>query len=160
MIRLIVAMDQKQGIAKQGIQPWHIPEDAAYFRDQTKLYGGHVLVGSTTFKTFEHPLSDRQNYVLTHDKNPIEGAMLVHDLHKFLNEFKDRDLWVGGGANVFAQVLEMNMADELLVTAIEADFGCNQFFPPIPANFEHAEQSDLREQNGFIFTYNRFVKKA
>src|SRR5665213_105571 len=105
MIRLIAALDRTRGIAKQGFQPWFIPEDTQSFKQLTKQYGGNVLVGSTTFKTFKGPMSERQNYVLTRDKTPIEGVELVHDLEPFLKQYQEKDLWVVGGANVFAQVI-------------------------------------------------------
>jgi dihydrofolate reductase len=158
MIRLIAAIDRKRGIAKGGIQPWYIPGDGHYFDEQTKKYGGAVLVGSTTFRTFQEPLADRQNYVLTRDKAPIIGAEVVNDLEKFLKDFQDKDLWVVGGANVFAQVVQTGEADELYLTHIEADFGCNQFFPEYNQAFKLTEKSDLHEENGFIFSYAKYAK--
>lgn len=158
MIRLIAALDRQRGIGKHGGQPWHIPEDEGYFAEQTKSHGGHVLVGSTTFQTFTGPLSNRQNYLLTRNKEPVDGVELVHDLDKFLHEFQDRDLWVIGGANVFSQVLELDKADELYLTHIEADFGCHQFFPEYEDEFSLIGQSELQEQNGFIFSYRRYSK--
>jgi len=158
MIRLIAAIDRKKGIAKGGLQPWHIPEDEQYFTEQTKQYGGTVLVGGTTFRTFREPLSGRRNYVLTRDKTPLAGAEIVDDLDKFLKDFQDKDLWVVGGANVYAQVLQAGRADELYLTHIQADFGCNQFFPEYESAFQLAEQSDLHEQNGFIFSFARYTK--
>lgn len=158
MNRLIVAMDRKRGMAKQGIFPWYIPEDEEYYDKQTRTYGGNVLMGNTTFKTLHGPMPDRRNYVLTHDKTPISGVELVHDLDKFLKDFQDTDLWVIGGANVFSQVMQADRADELYITHIEADFNCNQFFPEYEQSFKLAEKSDLHEQNGFIFSYARYVK--
>lgn len=158
MIRLIVAYDRQQGIAKQGFQPWKIPEDETYFSEMTKSLGGTILIGSTTFKTLKGPLSGRKNYVLTTDNTEIEGVELVHDLSKFLKDFTDKDLWVVGGANVYGQVLELGLADELYITKIEADFGCNQFFPAFGDAFKLIKQSDLHEQNGFIFKYEIYSK--
>jgi dihydrofolate reductase len=77
MIRLIVAHDRQRGIAKQGFQPWKIPEDETYFSEKTKSCGGIILLGSTTYKTLKGPLPDRKNYVLTSDKTPIDGVELV-----------------------------------------------------------------------------------
>ena len=159
MIRLIVAIDRRRGLAKQGFQPWYIPDDERYFNEHTKSYGGDILIGAITFKTLRQPLSERQNYVLTRDKNPIEGAELVHDLEKYLKDYQDRDLWVVGGANVFSQVIEADKADELYITHIEADFGCTQFFPEFVEKFELAEESDLHEQNGFIYKYAVYKKE-
>lgn len=160
MNRLIVAVDRKLGLAKQGFQPWYIPNDEQYFTDQTKKYGGHVLYGSRTYELslLRKPLVERQNYMLTRDKTPVEGLEVVNDLAKFLNDFHDRDLWVIGGANVFAQVMQAGKADELYITHIEADFGCNQFFPEYEQAFKLAEKSDLHEENGFIFSYAKYVR--
>lgn len=158
MIRLIAAIDRNRGIGKNGGQPWYIPEDEAYFAQQTKSHGGHVLVGSTTFKTFHGPLADRQNYVLTRSKDTVDGAELVHDLEKFLDHFQDSDLWVIGGADVFSQVIGLERADELYLTKIEADFGCQQFFPPYEDRFSLVGEGELQEQNGFIFSYHRYAK--
>lgn len=155
MIRHIVAFDQKLGIAKNGGQPWNIPEDSQYFRDQTKSHGGQVLVGMTTFKTFEHPLSDRTNFVVTHQTEPIDGVIFVHDLPKFFAEVKG-DIWVAGGASIFAQTL--GVADELYITRIEADFGCDQFYTSFDETFSLALQSEEKQQNGFQYRFEVYVR--
>lgn len=159
MNRLIVAVDRKLGLAKRGFQPWYIPNDERYFKEQTKSHGGDVLIGKTTFQGFKNgPLSGRQNYVLTHSTEPIEGVTLVHDLNKFLEDFRDKDLWIVGGAKVFDEVMKLGKADELYITHIDADFGCDQFFPAYEHAFKLAEQTDPEEQNGFTFTYARYFK--
>lgn len=162
MNRLIAAIDRKHGVAKQGILPWFIPEDEAYFTNKTKEFGGNVLTGSTTFAhTYKHgSLSGRQNFILTHNTEPIDGVTLVNDLAKFLEEFKDKELWVAGGANVFTQVMELGQADELYLTMIDADFGCNQFFPDFNKEYVLKEQSEAKEQNGFHFTFAIYTKKT
>jgi dihydrofolate reductase len=158
MNRLIVALDRKRGLARKGILPWHIPEDEKYFTDQTKTHGGNVLTGGTTFRhTYHGPLADRQNFILTHDPTPIPGVTLVHDLKEFLANFKDKDLWIAGGATVFEQVMNSGYADELYLTRIDADFGCDQFFPDYN-DYKLVKESDPREQNGFRFTYAVYAK--
>ena len=158
MIRLIAAIDRKRGLARHSILPWSIPEDEQYFTDQTKKYGGNVLTGATTYRnTYHGPLKDRQNFILTHDKTPIEGVILVHNLNGFLQDFQE-DLWVAGGAAVFDQVIKLDQADELYLTHIDADFGCDQFFPEYEERFKLVEQSEPREQNGFRFHYARYAK--
>ncbi len=158
MIRLIAAIDRKQGIGKDGFQPWLIPDDEAYFTSHTKDYGGNILVGNTTYKLFHGPLAERDNYVLTRDNTPIEGVELVHNLEKFLKDLQGHDLWVIGGANVFSQIMQLGKADELYLTRIEADFGCNQFFPDFSQGFSLQERSDLHEQNGFLYSYEIYTK--
>jgi dihydrofolate reductase len=158
MNRLIVAIDRQRGLAKKGYMPWYIPEDEAYFTEQTKSLGGITLTGKKTFLTFQGPLKERENYILTHDKTPIQGVTLIHDLDKFLTDFADKDVWVVGGAKVFEQVMQAGKADELYITHIDADFNCDQFFPDYKDEFILKEQSEELEQNGFRFRYAIYTK--
>jgi dihydrofolate reductase len=160
MIRLIAAIDRKRGIAKNGIMPWNIPEDEQFFTDQTKSLGGNVLSGGTTFRDAynSQPLAGRQNYILTRSTDPIEGATVVNNIEKFLNEFTD-DLWVAGGAKVFDEVIKLGKADELYLTLIDADFGCDTIFPEYDG-FGLIDKGEDREQNGFHFKYARFWRKT
>ncbi len=158
MIRLIVAIDRKSGLAKKGFQPWYLPEDERYFTEKTKSFGGENLIGSTTFKTFQGPLTERKNYVLTRDDTPIEGVELVHNIENFLKTYKGKDLWIVGGTNVFQQVMDLGYADELYITHIDADFGCDQFFPEYNDKFVLSSTSENREENGFTFQYCVYTK--
>jgi len=159
MIRFIAAIDRKRGIAKHGGLPWYIPEDEKYFTAQTKTFGAHVLTGGKTFRdTYRsRPLAKRTNYILTRHDDHIPGAIVVHDLATLLDEFKDKDLWVAGGAEVFEQIMDMDRADELYITHIDADFGCDQSFPEFEDKFKKIEESEVREQNGFRFTYAKYI---
>jgi dihydrofolate reductase len=159
MIRFIVAIDRQRGIAKHGFMPWNIPEDEAYFTDKTKSLGGNVLTGGVTFREayLGKPLQDRQNFILTRDTTPIEGVTVVNDIDSFLNDFQD-DLWVAGGANVFEQII--GRADELYLTHIGADFGCDQFMPDYKDQFELLDKGETREQNGFQYYYAVYKRKT
>ncbi len=155
MIRLIAAIDRENGIAKHGIIPWKIPTDKQYFIEQTKKYGGICLIGRTTFLTFSRPLVDRQNFVLTHQSEVPAGVESVHNLANFLAE--QSDVWVIGGASVFAQTIEQ--ADQLYLTPIDANFGCNSFFPEYKTIFKRVSQSELQEENGFKFRFEVWTRK-
>ena len=160
MILLIAAIDRKKGLAKNGSMPWKIPEDTRYFMLQTKTRGANVLTGNLTFRNAYKgkPLAERTNYILTRHEGPIQGAIAVLDLGGLLKEFKHKDLWVAGGAEVFAAVMSSGRADELYLTHIDADFGCDQFFPEYENDFRLVEQSEPREQNGYRFTHARYIR--
>lgn len=162
MIRAIVAVDRKSGLAKHGFQPWYIPQDETYFGEQTRLYGGNILVGGTTFRNALHsrPLPDRHNYLLTHDRTPAEGVTSVHDLQPFLAEWQHdaKDLWVIGGAAVYKETLAVTA--ELYITHIDADFNCDQFFPAYDSEFALQTKSEVREQNGFNFYYAIYTRRG
>lgn len=157
MIRLIAAIDKKRGIAKGGLQPWHITKDEKYFLDQTSKWGGEVLMGQKTFEVIGHPLAGRKNYVATQHAAAINGAEVVSDLDAFLKSFQ-RDLWVIGGASIFEQSLPY--ADELYLTEIQADFGCDQFFPEFADKFMPFGEESLQEENGFLFKYVIYTKRT
>jgi dihydrofolate reductase len=162
MNRLIIALDRKNGIAKHGYTPWYIPDDLIYFSKLTKTDGGIVLVGRTTYDVaFKgQPLKDRANYVLTSRNDDLKGAYQVSNLQNWLEQHTDQDVWIVGGANVYQQVMQSGKADELYVTKIDADFGCDQFFPDFEETHTLVEESEELEQNGFHFHYARYAKKS
>lgn len=155
MIRIIVALDQKRGIAKHGGQPWYIPSDEQYFKEMTSSKGGVVLMGQKTLEAIGHPLENRANFVLSREARQAEGLTYIQDIDKFFGE-QTGDVWVIGGASVFSQAI--NVADELYITHIQADFGCDQQFPEYEHVFEERSSSELHTQNGFIYTFHIYGK--
>lgn len=155
MIRLIAAIDQKHGLAKNGRQPWHLPTDEKYFLEQTQKFGAVVIMGSSTFEVIGHPLVERRNIVLSRTQQIIRRVEVMTDLQKALQVAPD--VWVIGGAAVFEQTL--SVADELYLTHIEADFGCDQFFPAFTNQFELVSQSPVQHENGLDFTFCVYKKK-
>ena len=154
MIRLIAAVDENLGIAKNGSMPWNIPDDEKYFTDQTQKFGGHVLTAGKTFREAYNskPLKNRINYIYTHRSEPIDGTVIVNDLEKFLRSFADQDLWIAGGGELFQQVIQKNLPMELYLTHIKGDFDCDTFFPEYN-DFKLTKKSDEHHQNGFEFYY-------
>lgn len=152
MIRLIAAVDNKNGLARDGLMPWDIPADLKRFRKLTKTHGANVLMGKKTYQPIGHALVGRTTYVLTrHPKaNPPKNVIIVSDLDKFIAEF-DQDLWVMGGAQLFA--LTLSQADEIYLTIIDHDFNCDIFFPDYKKRFEVVSSEEPIVQNGLSFTY-------
>lgn len=150
MIRQMVALDRNRGIAKDGAQPWKLPTDERYFSEQTKLYGGVVLMGRTTYEGIGMPLPERQNYVLTHD-GEFEAAdiSVVHDSAAFFAEHSD--VWVIGGGVVFAETLDI--ADELYITEIDEDYGCDTFYPEYMTDFEPSQTGGWQVENATRFRF-------
>ncbi len=156
MIRFIVAVDEKLGMAKDGRQPWHLPTDEKYFLEQTQKYGGVVVMGRPTFEVIGHPLKERRNIVLSKKLHQAEGVEIAADLQQALHIAPD--IWVIGGASIFAQTLQL--ADELYITRIEADFACDQFFPEFEEDFDLISKSIPYHENGVTFTFCIYGKKS
>lgn len=142
MIRHIVALDQRRGIARSGVQPWKLPIDERYFADMTKLFGGVVLMGRKTYEVIGRPLPGRHNFVLTHNADfRSAGVTVVHELDSLLAQHAD--IWVIGGAQIYRQTL--GQADELYITEIDADYGCDTFYPEYLTAFEAVQRGDWQQ---------------
>ena len=130
MIRLIAAIDDECGLSANGKTPWHEPADLEHFRRLTR--GATVLMSRGTFEVNGHPMPGRVNVVATHNAAlQLPGCRVVTDVPAFLGESKaaGQDVWVIGGAEVFAAALPF--ADEIHLTHIPGDYACDAFFPSL-----------------------------
>ncbi|GAC1391087.1 MAG: type 3 dihydrofolate reductase [Candidatus Saccharimonadales bacterium] len=155
MIRLIAAIDRKRGLSKCGYQPWKIPDDERYFNEMTRSLGATIVMGRKTYETIGRLLPDRHIIVATKGEINISGVDTIHSLEAYLSSCEG-DLWIIGGASIYQQAL--SYADELYVTHIDADFGCDLFFPEIPQLFQDTTDKMLHEQNGFIYHMSIYSK--
>lgn len=132
MIRAIAAIDDKLGIATDTGIPWHIQADSDYFRATTK--SGKILMGYATYREFAQPLPDRPNYVATNHATTLrDGFLIADDVDAFLKGGDASDIWVIGGATLFASTLDS--LQELYLTRVSGDFHCTKFFPAFEPAF-------------------------
>jgi dihydrofolate reductase len=157
MIRQIAAMDSRRGIATDSGIPWRLPGDTAYFREKTAT--GIILMGRATYNEFAAPLHDRQNFVLTSSSGPLRtGFRGIGSLDQLVVENRDQDIWVIGGATVYAETIAE--ADELFLTHVVGDFDCTRFFPPYQAEFRLATQSDDHEDGHITYRFETWRRLA
>lgn len=158
MIRFIAAIDEKRGIADDHGIPWmgKIPGDVAYFRQKTE---GHILVMGTGFyNELSKPFTNRRNVVLTSSDEPLRpGFEKISDADEFLRNTQE-DIWVGGGAAVFASTIKH--AEELYLTLIDGDFACTKFFPDFKDNFEQINASPDIIENGVTYRFTVWRRKS
>ncbi|MCA9337472.1 dihydrofolate reductase [Candidatus Saccharibacteria bacterium] len=157
MVRFIAALDSKNGIADDHGIPWQgkIPTDVQQFRAKTE--GGAVMMGYGWYVEQQQPLPSRRNLVATSKPEKLrEGFELVTDARQFLQQTQD-DIWVGGGAGLFASTLDL--ADELYLTRLDKDFNCTKFFPKFEDTFMLQSQSQPITENGITYTFQVWVKK-
>jgi len=153
MLRMIAALDSRRGIADEHGIPWQgkIPTDSKYFREQTQ--NGLILMGYGTYKEFDTPLHDRENYVVVHpdteDLRP--GFAPVSDATHFFEEHSRDIVWVIGGAALFATSLPL--ADELFLTQLESDFHCTKFFPEYADTFELERTLGSHKESDITFHF-------
>ncbi len=130
MISLIVAMDQNRLIGKENDLPWRLPEDLKYFKRITTSHT--IVMGRKTFESIGRPLPNRENVVLTRQKDyQQEGATVSHSVEELeaLDAEKKDELFVIGGATLYEQTLDV--ANRLYITHIEESFEGDTNFPAI-----------------------------
>ena len=157
---LIVAMCRNNGIGYKGQLPWQIPQDLRYFAQVTKGDGiNAVVMGRKTWQSLPVPagkprgLPQRDNFVLTrtdqfdmllnHDRL-IKTFASLGDLETYLstNDVYE-DVWVIGGAQVYAQFLDEQKIEKCYITYIDADFECDAFFPDLnPSKWKEIERTE------------------
>jgi dihydrofolate reductase len=133
MIRAVAAVDDCLGLATEKGIPWKVPADVQHFRTVTANVD--VLMGYATYAEFAQPMPGRTNYVATGRGRELrEGFLPVKDVDTFLSSGHSGDLWIIGGAMLFAMTLEKIQV--LSMTRVEGDFNCTKFFPAFEDTFD------------------------
>jgi len=133
LISLIAAVARNGAIGRGNQLLCRISEDLKFFKRTT--LGSPVIMGRKTWDSIGRPLPGRRNIVIT--RNPqwrAEGAERAASLPEAIEmvEGAARAFVIGGG-EIYAQALPL--ADELVLTEIDADFDGDTFFPA----WDHAQ---------------------
>jgi len=141
-IEAIVAVDLKNGIAKDGKIPWKSKTDMKFFREQTT--GSIIIMGSTTLLSLPNamPLPNRLNIVVTRtpskftcypkysqldnllfwDEETLFKFLNNQDLNKnLINSYKK--IFVIGGQQIYKLLLPF--CSSIWVTTIKTDYNCD-----------------------------------
>jgi dihydrofolate reductase len=153
MIRLIAAIDQQRGVANEHGIPWQgkIPTDTKHFHELTAK--GIIVMGFGTYKEYDQPLHERENFVVSHsDAGELRsGFVAVPDVEQFFDRHAHDEVWVIGGAALFADTL--SRADALFLTQLDADFRCTKFFPEFAQAFALKSDDGPHVENDITFHF-------
>jgi dihydrofolate reductase len=158
LVTLIAAVARNGAIGKNNELLTRISEDLKFFKRTT--LGHPIVMGRKTWDSIGRPLPGRRNIVIT--RNPqwraegteradsIEAALaLVHDAAK---------VFVIGGAQIYAQALPL--ADELVLTEIDADLDGDVFFPSWDrATFSASASDPQTSEQGLPFRWVTYRKQ-
>ena len=160
-ISLIWAQARNGVIGKDGVMPWHLPEDLAHFKRTTLSHP--VIMGRRTWDSIPprfRPLPGRRNIVVTRQadwqETGVESApSLVDALQKCEN---DRQVWIIGGAQIYAQALPL--ADCVEVTEIGQDFDGDAYAPTLGPEWKEAAREHHTSASGLPFCFVRYLRAA
>jgi dihydrofolate reductase len=164
-LHLIYARAANGVIGKDGVMPWHLPEDLAHFKRTT--LGAPVIMGRKTWDSLPprfRPLPGRRNVVLTRQPDwKAEGvhgeAAVAGTLDEAVQLCQDApDVWIIGGAQLYAQALPL--ACTAVVTEIEADFEGDAYAPELGPAWVETARERLVAANGLALSFVHYRNTA
>ena len=158
-INLIFARAANGVIGKDNAMPWHLPEDLAHFKRLTQ--GRPVIMGRKTWDSLPprfKPLPGRTNIVVTRQTDwRAEGAVTAHSLPAAVAQAAEApDIWVIGGAEIYAQALPL--AQRIEVTEIAQDFEGDAHAPVLGAEWHETARTAQQSSTGLAFSFVTYEK--
>ena len=161
-MNLIVAVDNKWGIGRDGGLLLSIPSDMKYFKEQT--YGKVVVMGRRTLESMpgRRGLAGRTNYVLTSDPDyRAERCEIVNseaEMLEAISKHAPDDVFLIGGATLYNKFYRM--CERLYVTRIDADLNADTFIKNFDEDpeFRIVSQSEPITENGVTFRFTIYER--
>lgn len=164
-VALIVAVAENGVIGRNGRLPWRIPSELEHFKRVT--LGKPVIMGRRTFVSLKQPLAQRDNIVLTHNREYApQGAIAVESVEQALKVASDcamaraaKEIMVIGGAAVYAALLPR--AARVYLTRVHATPAGDLSFPDLdPAKWREVskEHHAAGARDEFDYTISVFER--
>jgi len=153
-VAIIAAMTRDRVIGLGDRLPWNLPEDLLLFKRLT--IGGTVIMGRKTYESIGHPLSERQNIVLTRTVSDLPGVMVCGNFIDSLTAAGqlDRPVFILGGAQLYRKALPI--AAVLHISWVKRSFHGDVYFP----EFDLAEWAVMEEKDYPGFHYVSYLRRA
>ncbi len=129
--KAIAAMSENRVIGSGNRLPWHLPEDFKWFKTMTT--GQVIIMGRRTFESIGKPLPNRTTLVLSHSRREIPGVTVVASLEEIDLQRETREVFICGGAQVYAQALPL--CSDLYLTLVKRQVEGDAFFPAFEDRF-------------------------
>jgi dihydrofolate reductase len=158
LLSLVAIVARNGAIGRDNALLWRLPEDLKHFKRTT--LGSPVVMGRKTWDSIGRPLPGRRNIVITRDPQwQASGAEPAASLDAALALAKNEaKLFVIGGAQIYAQALPI--ADELVLTEVDADAAGDTFFPPWNRDaFDRRVGDEHRSEQGFSYRFVTYTRK-
>lgn len=159
-VTLVVAVGDNGVIGRDGGMPWPRTGDMRQFKELT--WGHPVVMGRATYESIGRPLPGRTSIVLTRDPDWAPGhpdVVVAHDLADALVRAAalDPEVFLIGGARVYAEALEGDLVDRMVVTHVPLSPEGDAFLAPVdPARWTEVARARHEGTPDYeIATYER-----
>jgi len=157
LVSLIAAVARDGGIGRSGQLLVRLPDDLPRLKRITM--GSPIVMGRKTWDSIGRALPGRTNIVVTRDPAfGAPGGEVVASLDAALARAGDAPrAFVIGGAEIYA--LALPLADELLLTEIDAVFPADTFFPPWDkSRFAETSREPRQSADGIRYAFTTYKK--
>ncbi|NOU66664.1 dihydrofolate reductase [Paenibacillus sp. LMG 31461] len=157
-ISFIFAMDRNRAIGVNNKLPWHLPGDLKFFKNVTM--GHPILMGRKTYESIGKPLPGRRNVILTQNTAyQAEGCEVIHSVDEAIDAFRDQELFVIGGAEIFK--LFASHVNRMYITYIEDEFEADTFMSDLDLSnwtLVSSEQGERNEKNPYEYYFGIYER--
>lgn len=150
-MKLLILIDNKNAIAKDGKQILFIDDDLHMFRDYTS--NNIIVMGRTTFDEIGRQLPNRISVVFTRsdrkDKKDLYYVDSIEKLEEIIRKYQDKEVFVIGGAEIVK--LLWHKLDELIVTRVDTVVeGADTFIPEFD-DFKLVDKTEILDPNYKVY---------
>lgn len=173
MYKLIICVDNQNGIGKNNTLPWYIKEDITFFKKKTlelknKKKINCVIMGKNTYMSIPEkyrPLKNRLNLVLS---NTLDKT-LENDNLKIFNNFIDllryvdknkkniETSYIIGGKTIYDYFLNNNLVDDIYINKVDFDFKCDIKVNIDLKDYELYSNEQIITSNNYKLEYNHYI---
>ncbi|MEA4917432.1 dihydrofolate reductase [Proteiniphilum sp.] len=160
-IAIIVALDEHNGIGRNGELLCHLPEDLKHFKQLTT--GHSIIMGRKTYESLpKGALPNRTNIVITSDlAENYPECIVVRSVEEALAHCKDEEVvFIIGGGELYRSSL--HIADKLYLTRIHHTFDdADTFFPIFDLDkweLTHNEEHKADEMHNYNYSFLTYLK--
>jgi dihydrofolate reductase len=163
---IIVAKADNNVIGKNNTLLWHLPADLEAFRKRLKDCS-YLITGRKSFESVagqEIFSGNEQVIVITKQKsyqgNRAKVAHSIEEALKFAQEEGAKKVCILGGGKIYQQTMEL--ADQLIVTEVHAEFEGDTFFPEIDkSQWQEISRRDYHKDlnNPYDYSFVVYQKK-
>lgn len=150
-VKLLILVDNKNAIAKDGEQILFVDNDLQMFKKYTT--NNIIVMGSKTFYAIGRQLPNRISVVFTHlkveDKEDLFYVDSIKKLDDIIKKYSDKEVFVIGGAAIIK--LLWDRIDELIVTRVDTIVeGADKFTPDFDG-FKLVGKSEIEDPNYKVY---------
>lgn len=144
-MKLLILVDNKNAIAKDGEQILFVDDDLHMFRDYTT--NNIIVMGRHTLDAIGRQLPNRISVVFTRsnreDKKDLFYIDSIEKLEEIMKKYPDKEVFVIGGAEIVK--LLWHRLDELIVTRVDTVVEGADTFIPAFDDFELIDKSEIKD---------------